>query len=73
MTISTHHARILGPVAYRAGSGRKHNIPIGPCIVEIFDGRCVDIIWGSRGQRSVALPFEELDAAQDHGNLLLLD
>jgi len=33
----------------------------------------MDIIRGERGQRSVALPVEEIEAAQDQGHLLLLD
>jgi hypothetical protein len=73
MDITTHHARIIGPVPYRAGTGRKQNIPIGPCLVESLGGRCIDIIWGARGQSSVALPVEEIEAAQDHGHLVLLD
>lgn len=73
MDITTHRARIVGPVAYLAGTGRKQNIPIGPCLVESLGGRSIDIVWGSRGQRSVALPVEEIEAAQERGNLLLLD
>ena len=73
MGITTHRARIVGPVSYEAGAGRKQNIPIGPCLVEIFGGRPIDIIWGARGQRSVALPVEEVEAAKDQGNLVLLD
>ncbi|MEO8299936.1 MAG: hypothetical protein ABI574_19260 [Burkholderiales bacterium] len=73
MDITTHHARITGPVSYRAGTGRKQNIPIGPCMVESVGGRSIDIIWGDRGQSSVALPVEEIEAAQDHGHLVLLD
>ena len=73
MDITTHRARIIGPVSYRSGTGRKQNISIGPCLVEISGGRLIDIIWGVRGQSSVALPIEEVDAAQDHGHLVLLD
>ncbi|MEO6280300.1 hypothetical protein [Roseateles sp.] len=73
MDITTHRARITGPVSYRAGTGRKQTIPIGPCLVESVGGRCIDIIWGTRGQSSVALPVEEIEAAQDQGHLLLLD
>jgi hypothetical protein len=36
-------------------------------------GRSIDIIWGARGQSSVALPVEEIKAAQDQGHLVLLD
>ena len=73
MDISTRRARITGPVPYRSGSGRKQLIPIGPCLVESLGGRSIDIIWGARGQSSVALPLEEIAAARDHGHLVLLD
>jgi hypothetical protein len=73
MDISTHRARITGPVPYLAGSGRKQNIPIGPCLIESLGGRNVDIIWGVRGQSSAALPIEEIEAAKDLGHLVLLD
>ena len=74
MNITTHRARITGPVPYRAGTGRrKQNIPIGPCMVESLGDRCIEIVWGARGQSSVALPMEEIEAAQDLGHLVLLD
>jgi hypothetical protein len=73
MDMTTHHARITGPIPYRAGSGRKQHIPIGPCMVEGLGGRSIDIIWGSRGQSSVALSLAEIDAARDQGHLVLLD
>ena len=73
MDITTQRARIIGPVPYRAGSGRKQNIPIGPCLMELSGGRSIDIIWGARGQSSVALPVEEVEAARDHGHLVMLD
>jgi len=73
MEITTRRARITGPVSYRSGSGRKQNIPIGPCLVESLGGRLFDIVWGSRGQRSVALPAEVVQAAQNDGHLVLLD
>jgi hypothetical protein len=71
--LTTHRARITGPVGFRTGSGRKQNIPIGPCLVESMGGRSIDIIWGARGQSSVALPVEVVKAARDDGNLVLLD
>jgi hypothetical protein len=71
--MTTHRARITGPVSYRAGTGRKQNIPIGPCLLEGTGGRSIDIIWGARGQSSVALPVEEVKAARDNGHLVLLD
>lgn len=73
MDITTHHARITGPVSYLSASGRRQNIPIGPCLVESIRGRSIDIIWGARGQSSVALPSEAIEAAQDQGHLVLLD
>ena len=73
MDLTTHHARITGPVPYRAGSGRKQNIPIGPCLVERIGAMSIDIIWGARGQSSVALPIEEIKAAREQGHLVLLD
>lgn len=71
--ITTHRARITGPVAYLTGSGRKQHIPIGPCLVESLGGRSMDIIWGTLGQSSVALSVEQIEAARDHGHLVLLD
>lgn len=73
MEITTHRARITGPVSYLSGSGRRQNTPIGPCLVESLGGRSIDIIWGARGQSSVALPIEQIEAAQDHGHLVLID
>jgi len=73
MAITTHTARITGPVSYRAASGRTVNIPLGPCVVESMDGPLTDIVWGSRGQSCVALPSEAVQAAKDQGHLVLLD
>ena len=73
MTITTHTARVTGPVTYRAASGRKVLIPLGPCVVERVEGALTDIIWGSRGQSCVALPSEAVRAAQEQGHLVLLD
>lgn len=73
MAITTHTARITGPVSYRAASGRAVRIPLGPCVVERMDGPLTDIVWGSRGQSCVALPSEAVQAAQDQGHLVLLD
>jgi hypothetical protein len=73
MDITTHRARITGPVSYLSGSGRTQNIPIGPCLVERLGGKSIDIIWGARGQNSVVLPVEEIEAAEDLGHLVLLD
>jgi hypothetical protein len=73
MDITTHSARITGPVSYLSGGGRKQNIPVGPCLVESLGGQLVDIIWGTRGQSSVALPVDQVKAARDLGNLVLID
>ena len=73
MDITTHNARITGPVSYLSGGGRKQNIPVGPCLVESLGGQLVDIIWGTRGQSSVALPVDQVKAARDLGNLVLID
>ena len=71
--LTTHRARIAGPVMFSAGTGRKHKIPIGPCLVEGLGSRSIDIIWGQRGQRSVALPAKEIQAALCQGHLVMLD
>lgn len=73
MARTTHSARITGPVAYVAGDGDRDNIPLGPCLVEHADDGSVAIIWGASGQRSAALPAAAINAAQDDGNLVLLD
>ena len=70
---TTRSARITGPVAYTPDDGKTANIPIGPCLIEQIDDRLVDIIWGANGQRSAALPLEDVEAATGHGNLVLLD
>lgn len=72
-THTTHTARIIGPVSYLSANGRRVNIPLGPCMVERTEGSLVDIVWGTRGQSSAALPSAEVQAAQDLGHLLLLD
>lgn len=73
MDSRTHLARIVRPVPYQAGTGRRHNIPIGPCLVEAGHGASRDVVWGSHGQRSALLPLEEIQAAQELGSLVLLD
>ncbi len=73
MALITHRARITGPVAYLAVTGEQATIPLGPCLVEQGDGESVDIIWGSKGQNSVALPVQELESAENSGHVLLLD
>lgn len=73
MARTIHHARILGPVPYLSGNGKRGNIPLGPCLVEQIDGHLIDVIWGSSGQKSTELPLEDLAAAAEHGHLVLLD
>ena len=71
--MSTQGARVTGPITYRSASGRARSIPLGPCLIERLDDRSIDIIWGADGQRSTALPLEEVESAEQHGNLVLLD
>lgn len=73
MAHTTHSARVTGPIAYLSASGKRFNIPLGPCLVEEIDGVAVDIVWGARGERSTALPIQALEAAEENGNLVLLD
>jgi hypothetical protein len=78
MSITTHSARITGPVSYLAEGGHLHHIPVGPCLIEAVagaaaEGRAIDIIWGAHGQSSAALTLDELLSAQSHGHLVLLD
>jgi hypothetical protein len=73
MSITTHSARITGPVSYLAAGGQRQQIPMGPCLVESEGGPSVDIIWGEQGQSSAALPIEALKAARATGTLVLLD
>lgn len=73
MDTTTHRARITNPISYRSGTGCDQNIPIGPCLVEAIGGQAIEIIWGADGQSSAALPVEEVRAARDQGDLVLLD
>jgi hypothetical protein len=73
MSITTHNARITGPVSYLTANGRTAHIPLGPCMLERRDERDPEIVWGAQGQRSAALPLEALLAARDQGHLVLLD
>lgn len=72
MDSESQYARITGPVSYLGGGGRKQNIPLGPCLVEHMGESLVDVIWGTRGQRSVAIPIQEIRAAQTLGHLKIL-
>lgn len=71
--MTTYRARITRPISYRTDAGRAQTIPIGPCLVQSIDGRSMDIVWGARGQSSVALTVDVIEAAEDNGNLVLLD
>ncbi len=73
MTHTTHSARIIGPIPYAKGGGETGTIPIGPCLIEQVDGHSFDIVWGARGQSCAALRVEDIKAAADVGNLVLLD
>lgn len=66
-------ARIIGPIPYVAGSGRTQNLPFGPCLIESAGGTRVEIIWGTRGERSLAMPIDEINTAREQGRLVLLD
>lgn len=73
LAMTTKSARITGPVSYRAANGHEHRIPLGPCLIERLDDHRIDVIWGPEGQRSAALPVEDVDAARQQGNLMLID
>lgn len=73
MVSPTHSARITGPVPYTTSGGNTVNIPLGPCLVEQIDEDLVNIIWGKSGQKSAALPVEDIASAEDRGHLVLLD
>jgi hypothetical protein len=74
MRTTTHRARITSPITHLCGSGRRQDIiPVGPCLVESIGERCVDVAWGAHGQRCATLPVEELVAAWNQGQLMLLD
>lgn len=73
MAHTTHIGRITGPVHYLGAGGKDASIPLGPCLVEQLDGRLVDIHWGDVGDQTAALTFKALEAAEDCGNLVILD
>lgn len=73
MVHTTHSARITGPVAYLSTGGKRANIPLGPCLVEELDGEVVDVVWGPTGERSTTIPLQALEAAEERGDLVLLD
>ncbi len=73
MAHTTHGARVIGPVHYLAAGGRDASIPLGPCLVEQFDGRSVDIYWGDIGDQRAVLTFRDLEVAEGKGNLVILD
>ncbi len=67
------NGRIVGPVAYVEDGGKPANIPLGPCLVEPIDDQRVDVIWGTRGQRSAVLSLHDLEAATSSGHLVMLE
>ncbi len=73
MAHTTHSGRITGPVHYSGAGGDDALIPLGPCLVEQLDGRSVDIFWGESGDKTAALSFEALEAAEDKGHLVVFD
>ena len=73
MVHTTHSARITGPIAYLSTGGKRANIPLGPCLVEELDGEVVDVVWGPTGERSTTIPMQVLEAAEERGDLVLLD
>jgi hypothetical protein len=73
MIHTTHSARIIGPIPYIRDGGKTGTIPLGPCLIEQIDDRSFDIVWGTRGQSSTVLRAEDIKAAADVGNLLLLN
>ena len=73
MPMTTHSARITGPVMYAKPDGTMSEIPLGPCLVEQIGQDLVDIVWGAQGQSSASLPVDEVEAAAERGNLVLLD
>jgi hypothetical protein len=73
MQITTHSARITGPLAYLAAGGKMRHIPIGPCLLERTDDGSIDVIWGANGQSSAALPATVIQAAHEDGILQLVD
>lgn len=73
MARTTHSARIMGPVAYLATSGKQLKIPLGPCLVEQGDGRVVEIVWGATGQNCTTLPSTDFERAEDSGHFVVLE
>ena len=73
MSYSTHSARVISPIPYTSALGRAATIPPGPCLVEERDDAFVDVVWGRQGERSAQLPRPALEAAEQTGQLVLLD
>jgi hypothetical protein len=69
---TTQLARVTTPIPYVKDSGRKHLIPVGPCLLESNGDQLISVIWGEHGQRSAALPLTDLQTARDDGHLVLL-
>lgn len=73
MVITTHSARIIGPMVYGESSGSSGKVPLGSCTVRQIDGHLVDIIWRTHGKSHAKMCVEAIEAAQDSGSLVLLD
>ena len=73
MSFIGHRARIVDPISYRADTGELRKIPVGPCLVELFDGNEGCIVWGANGQSSADMLVAAIDEAKGHGSLVLLD
>lgn len=71
--ILTQNARIISPLSYGVPGGQTLSIPSGPCLVERGADDSINIIWGDSGQSSTVLTLEDVKAARDAGQLVLLD
>jgi hypothetical protein len=73
MSVVTHTARIVDPIAYTDARGQRSAIPIGPCLVEELEAKSLEVFWGASGEQSALLPADEVEQAEASGKLLLLD
>lgn len=73
MTHPVHSARIVEPINYTKFGGETGTIPVGPCLIEQIDDHLFDIVWGASGQSCAALRAEDVKAAAQGGDLVLLD
>jgi hypothetical protein len=73
MTIATRTAKVTTPIEYAKPNGKTGYIPIGPCLIELVNDDCIDVVWGARGQISTTLPNEQVVSAAKRGDLVFLD